>query len=339
MTSKNGVVQTSNEANQLLSSTDGLLANYDNNGNMISKTKDGVAWTYSWNSSNQLTQASSSDGTVVVFAYDALGKRISKTSNGTTIEWIYDGNDILLEYQNSILTSHYTHGSNIDEPLVKSDVTTGSSYYYHADGLGSIVSVIDSLGDVVESYRYSSFGVPTIFNGDGEEIAESAINNPFLFTSREFDSETNLYYYRDRYYDASLGIFVSKDPIGFDDGPNRYSYVHNNPINFTDPFGLKTKVHVQYKLTKIVIIIIEEDECLGLRTTTKFEIRANPLGFTAQIGGMMGVGYAGVEARIKGDQHLLDASVDVGMEILNMEVEIEDISPSESGGGGDTKEY
>ena len=107
--------------------------------------------------------------------------------------------------------------------------------------IGSIVSITDSAGDVVESYKYSSFGEVTIFDNENNEVDGSTIDNPYTYTAREFDSETDLYYYRARYFDASLGIFISKDPIGFIDGPNRYSYVNNNPRNYIDPYGLSMK--------------------------------------------------------------------------------------------------
>ena len=82
------------------------------------------------------------------------------------------------------------------------------------------------------SYVYDSFGNLTASTG--------TITNPFQYTGREFDSETGLYYYRARYYDLSIGRFISEDPIGFEgSGTNFYAYVHNDPINLIDPFGLK----------------------------------------------------------------------------------------------------
>ena len=58
------------------------------------------------------------------------------------------------------------------------------------------------------------------------------------FTGREWDPGTGFYYYRARYYDPKLGRFISEDPIGFQGGLNFYTYVLNNPTNFTDPSGL-----------------------------------------------------------------------------------------------------
>ena|ERR1700674_3974778 len=51
-------------------------------------------------------------------------------------------------------------------------------------------------------------------------------------------TETGLYYYRARYYDQSVGRFLTEDPIGFDEGLNFYAYTENTPTNWIDPFGL-----------------------------------------------------------------------------------------------------
>jgi RHS repeat-associated protein len=62
--------------------------------------------------------------------------------------------------------------------------------------------------------------------------------NPFRYTARESDTETGLYYYRARYYDAETGRFLSEDPIGFGGGKNFYRYGLRDPVNLSDPSGL-----------------------------------------------------------------------------------------------------
>jgi RHS repeat-associated protein len=60
----------------------------------------------------------------------------------------------------------------------------------------------------------------------------------FAYTGREFDPEIGLFYYRERYYESTLGQFLSEDPLGFAAGDtNLYRYVGASPLNATDPFG------------------------------------------------------------------------------------------------------
>jgi len=108
------------------------------------------------------------------------------------------------------------------------------TYYYHFDALGSVVALSDAAGDTVQVYEYDVYG----------QVAASDPNHPnrFLFTGREFDTETGLYYYRARYYNASIGRFLQTDPIGYADGMNWYAYCRNNSINRGDPSGCKSTV-------------------------------------------------------------------------------------------------
>jgi len=114
--------------------------------------------------------------------------------------------------------------------------------------LGSITALVDSSGNIAQTYRYDSFG--NIINSSG------TITQPFTYTGREFDSETGLFYYRHRYYDAKIGRFLQEDPIGFKGGINKYAYVRNNPINFRDPLGLiwvTVNTHNQVNLLRRLI--------------------------------------------------------------------------------------
>jgi RHS repeat-associated protein len=160
--------------------------------------------------------------------YDPFGRRIYKQSPNATSIFAYDGPN-LIETVNATggVVAHYTQSPNIDEPLAMQRGTTTD--YYEADGLGSVTSLTDSTGAVAQGYTYDSFG--NLTNSTG------TLRNYFRYTAREFDTETNLYYYRARYYDQSVGRFISEDPKGFDGGVDFYRYVSNNVTDKVDPFG------------------------------------------------------------------------------------------------------
>jgi len=110
---------------------------------------------------------------------------------------------------------------------------------YHFEQLGSVVALTDESGNVIERYKYNVFGKPQIPDASGGTVTTSAIGNPYMFTSRRYDPETTLYYYRARMYNPYIGRFMQTDPIGYGDGINWYAYCGNNSITFSDPFGMK----------------------------------------------------------------------------------------------------
>jgi RHS repeat-associated protein len=152
----------------------------------------------------------------------------SETVLGPTI-YLYDGdNDIEEMDQSGNVLARYVRGNHVDEPFA--ELRSATISYYEENGSDAITSLTTSAGALANTYAYDSFGKLTASNG--------VIVNPFQYVTREFDQETNIYYYRARYYDPSLGRFISEDPIGFGGGTHFYKYAANNPVLFDDPFGL-----------------------------------------------------------------------------------------------------
>jgi RHS repeat-associated protein len=202
---------------------------YDDNGNL---TCDGF-YKYYYDCENRLTDVNYvNNSRVASYKYDWLGRRVRKIVYGSPDEvtsYCYDGDQAIAEYdENGTLQRKFVYGAGIDESVAMYAVGSGW-YYYHYDGLGSVIALSDSSGNIVEQCSYDIFGEPSCISGLG---------NPYKFTGRRYDAETGLYYYRERYYSPQLGRFLSPDPIGYEEGLNLYTYCGNNPINWLDPWGL-----------------------------------------------------------------------------------------------------
>ena len=200
---------------------------YDLNGNLIQKVEGSDTWTYEWNAENQLTRVRTNGVEVARYAYDPSGRRVERTANATTTLWSYQDRDILRETSSGTATQ-YSHGPGVDEPLAQED-SSGVLAFLHADGLGSVVRITDATGSAASSRRFDAFGKPEVGPTDG-----------YGFTAREWDGTPRLAYHRARYYDPTMGRFVSEDPVRFRGGSNFYVYALGNPVNARDPLGLET---------------------------------------------------------------------------------------------------
>jgi len=170
----------------------------------------------------------------LTYIYDPAGRRIEKQYDGVTVlKYVYDGDHCIAEYDgNNNLRRKYIYGPGVDEPICMGEATGpyAGTYYYHYDALGNIVALTNSSGNTVQVYEYDVYG----------QVGSSDPNHPnrFLFTGREYDKETGLYFYRARYYNPQIGRFLQTDPVGYGDGMNWYGYCGNSPIGRTDPSGL-----------------------------------------------------------------------------------------------------
>ena len=167
---------------------------------------------------------------------------------------------------------------HVDDVLVEQGANT---FYYHKDGLGSVINLTDASGNVVKSYTYKGFG--EIYSETG------TLNQPFTFTGREFDPESGLYFYRARYYDPRAGRFLTKDPIGFaGEDVNLYRYVQNNPINLLDSLGLDP---VDLKTGKV-------NPVLRCHVNPHTDLKENAIGGSLITAGFLGIALAPTAATI-----------------------------------------
>jgi len=217
--------------NELSAARRASIASDDNNGNTQTKVVGTNTTSYAWDFENRMSSVTlPGSGGTVSFAYDPFGRRIKKVSSAGTSIFAYDGDNLIEETNSSgaIVARYAQQGLNIDEPLAM--LRGGTTSYYQVDGLKSVTSLSTTAGALAQTYTFDSFGKQTASSG--------SLTNPFQFTGRESDSETNLYFLRARYYDPAIGRFLSEDPIGFKGGIDFYRYVRNNPVMHRDPLGL-----------------------------------------------------------------------------------------------------
>ena len=237
--------------NRLLVWQDARYA-YDEHGNLIERLqgkRGSPAQTrtyFTWDDAHQLIRAEVAHGPddtasiqFFTYAYDALGRRIAKTDAFGTTHFAWDGDHMALEQRGGNETTHVYHPESF-VPLAQ--IHNGLLHHLHTDHLGTPLEASNDAGEITWQVTYRTWG-----NVVTQEVTE--IQQRLRFQGQYFDVETRLHYSRFRYYDPSVGRFVSLDPIGLRGGNNLFLYAAN-PIEFIDPLGLvgnpATATHITY---------------------------------------------------------------------------------------------
>jgi RHS repeat-associated protein len=183
------------------------------------------------------------------YEYDVFGRRVEATldadgagpASPIVARWVYDATDLLLVFDGAGGLYHrYLHGPGIDQILADEQYATpsqqpsspGTVLWAIADNLGTVRDVVDSTGAVLNHLTFTAFGAVVSETNPNVEFA-------FGFTGRERDESTGQSFHRARYYDPTVGRWLSEDPIGFAAGDTNLSrYVGNGATNFIDPSGL-----------------------------------------------------------------------------------------------------
>ncbi len=235
---------------------DNMSYNYDAAGNRLSMTSGGSTTNYSYDSGGRLTSAG---GTAITydaagnttsigsdnFSWDWAGRLASSTANGVSASYAYDGDGVRVSQTVAGSTTNYMSDRAGALSLLIDDGTQGyvqtdqgsleqlgsSATYPLADALGSVRDVATPSGAVPSSTSYDVFG--TVRSHSGQQSV-------FGFTGQQTDS-TGLSFLRARYYDPTVGRFLSPDSVQPNapgtQGYELYSYVANSPVNASDPSG------------------------------------------------------------------------------------------------------
>lgn len=210
---------------------------YDSRGNRqlleSSRQMNSRQFSYTYDDRDRLT-STVVDGKTVSYKYNGDGLLVERTENGETTRYYYDGNQIIAEaiVVNGIaeFKARYIRGLAL---VAREDSGFDKSYYLH-NGHGDVVELRDITGQTtLNQYRYDIWGTPI--------LQKETVENPFLYSGEYWDDTTDLQYLRARWYDPVLGRFTTEDTYeGELNNPlslNLYTYVHNNPLIYSDPSG------------------------------------------------------------------------------------------------------
>lgn len=211
-----------NGLNQIASSNGTAFTYSDARGNL---TSDGTT-TYGYDAYNRMVSA----GTPTL-SYDPAG-RLSQTTGSATKQFLYDGSDVIAEYDNTsptpVMQRRFVHGPGLDEPVVwyEGSGTTDRRWLVQNEQ-NTVIAITNASGAALNINTYDAYGVRGTSNA-----------GLFQYTGQLWLTDIGLYSFKARIYSAALGRFMQTDPILQNGGLNIYAYVGNDPVNSIDPSGL-----------------------------------------------------------------------------------------------------
>ena len=205
---------------------------YTANGELTGRTTPAGTTAHVYDVQGNLAQVTLPGGDVIDYVVDGENRRVGKKVNGALVQgWLYkDRLNPVAELDGAgAVVSRFVYGTkdNVPDYMEKGGVT----YRILSDHLGSVRLVVDaSTGTVAQRLDYDEFGVVLQDTAPGFQ--------PFGFAGGIYDHQTKLVRFGARDYDAEVGRWTSKDPIGFRGGDtNLYGYVLGDPVNHVDISG------------------------------------------------------------------------------------------------------
>ncbi len=260
---------------------------HDNDGNLLSDGR----WTYTWDAENRLVSMVANSNVPdaakrkLEFSYDGTGRRATKKvynySGGTyqlstTSRFLYAlapsgegaGWDLLAEINSgTTLVRSYTWGLDLSGEvegaggigglLWLTEHPSGATHFAAYDGNGNVLGLIKSDLSISARYEYGPFGEPIRSTGPLAAI------NPFRWSTKFADQETDLLYYGYRYYNPATGRWISRDPLGEEGGINLYTFVANASTSLFDSLGETSGTLVETSGSTSVGEEIDSSEAAG----------------------------------------------------------------------------
>ncbi|NGX42703.1 MAG: putative deoxyribonuclease RhsC [Chlamydiae bacterium] len=230
---------------------------YDPNGNLIMQEKPGFKINYSYDAFDRLIKMTKENEWKIENEYDSFGRLVSRVKFLWNNGWVEDEVDQYI-YQGILEIGSTNPQGDVKtlrvmgktEGLLRAAIAVeinGNIYAPIYDHRANLIGLIAKDGKKpVESYRYSAFGEAVIYDSRGNIAKTSSIGNPWLFASCRLEELSGLYNFGKRFYQPSIGKWITQDQAGFIDGLNLYAYTHNNPMACTDLLGFATSETKQH---------------------------------------------------------------------------------------------
>lgn len=230
-----------NEWKDKLTSFNGQTITYDASGNPTNYLGHNLSWTMG-------RQLASYDD--ITYTYNEDGLRTSKTVNGKTIKYYYDGTRLIQQYDGDN-TLHFTYDRDGEViGFTHFCLTTGkddpvmTEYFYLKNAQGDIVGITNILGDIKARYTYDPWGRVISIEKNLDKYDRDIVEmNPLLYRGYVYDRETSLYYLQSRYYDPIVGRFINCDNVNYigisesERSYNPFAYCENDSVNYGDESG------------------------------------------------------------------------------------------------------
>ncbi|MEC0192289.1 polymorphic toxin-type HINT domain-containing protein, partial [Paenibacillus apiarius] len=202
------------------------------------KVPDIQGASYTYDSRNRLTQVKIEKGKTVSYRYNGDGVMVERSEDDVTTRYYYDDRALIVA-EGTVnpdgtvgITAAYVHDAS-GKLLARQVPGQSGLQYYFTNGHGDVTEIRDAQGNLLNRYTYDIWGNPL--------TEEEQVPNMFRYSGEYWDKTTNLQYLRARWYDPSIGRFITEDPYeGELTNPlslNSYTYVENNPLTKIDPTG------------------------------------------------------------------------------------------------------
>ncbi len=223
-----------NNLNQMTQFSEGgrtVAYGYDLNGNRKTRTEGAVTDSYDYDYENRLV-GTSKGGVGHAYTYDYRTRRVERMEGGTATRIVFSGGASVQEYMGANVQAEYVRGSDYGGGIggLLYSLRAGVPSYTHYNNRGDVVAKTSTSGAVTWQAAYEAFG---------QRPAETGTTPDRQKASTKEEDPTGLLNEGFRYRDLETGEFITRDPLGFVDGPNLYTYVRQNPWTKFDPKGLE----------------------------------------------------------------------------------------------------